>query len=318
MQQQILVDRSKFVLVKLLCYLAISICLLGVYTKSGAQQLMLADPSSFSPEDDNPVRTVRIEPLNLIDNIYSVSAVSHYPSYLITTPEGHFLIDTSLAELAPDIAGNIQKLGFKLEDVKYLLTLHAHRDHVGGHAMMKEMTGATVMAMAGDAHVMESGGETDFRERGRWPKVKVDRIITDLEKIQLGDTILTPHLTAGHSKGCTTWSMVAEEYGKKYNVAFFCGTRMNPDEALVGNPEYPNMPEDFAYAFAKLKALPVDVFFAGHGYWFNFKEKIEMKKQGASPNPFIDPESYRWIVDGFERAFIERLRIERGLVSPQP
>jgi len=158
MQQQILVDRSKLLLVKLLCYLAISICLLGVYTKSGAQHLMLTDPSSFSPEDDDPMRTERIDPLNLIDNIYSVSAVSHYPSYLITSSEGHFLIDTSLAELAPDIAENIKKLGYKLEDVKYLLTLHAHRDHVGGHAYMKEMTGSIVMAMAGDAHVMESGG----------------------------------------------------------------------------------------------------------------------------------------------------------------
>jgi metallo-beta-lactamase class B len=279
---------------------------------------MLTDPSSFSPEDDDPMRTERIDPLNLIDNIYSVSAVSHYPSYLITSSEGHFLIDTSLAELAPDIAENIKKLGYKLEEVKYLLTLHAHRDHVGGHAYMKEMTGSTVMAMAGDAHVMESGGETDFRDGGIWAPVKVDRIITDLEKIQLGDTVLTAHLTPGHSKGCTTFSMVAEENGKKYNVAFFCGMRMNPEEALVGNPDYLNMPEDIAYGFAKLKALPVDVFLAGHGYWFNFKDKIELKKQGASPNPFIDPISYRWIVDGQERAFIERLRIERGLVSPQP
>ncbi|NNE37819.1 MAG: metallo-beta-lactamase, partial [Gammaproteobacteria bacterium] len=187
--------------------------LFTVHSSAHAQQLMLTDPSSFSPEDDDPTRTVPIEPLNIIDNIYSVSAVSHYPSWLITTPDGHFLIDTSEAEFAPGIANNIEKLGFDLEDVEYLLTLHAHRDHVGGHAYMKEATGATVMAMEGDAHVMESGGETDFRERGRWPTVKVDRIITDMEKIQLGDTVLTPHLTAGHSKGCTTWSMVAEENG---------------------------------------------------------------------------------------------------------
>ncbi len=295
--------------------LATTLILLTTNSIVISQQLMGTGPSAFSPEADDPTRTIRIEPLNIIDNIYSVSAVSHYPSYLITTPEGHIIIDTSLEEFVPDIASNIQKLGFKLEDVKYLLTLHAHIDHVGGHAMMKELTGATTMAMADDAHVMESGGETDFRDRGRWAPVKVDRIITDLEKVRLGDTVLTAHLTAGHSKGCTTFSMVAEDNGKKYNVAFFCGMRMNPDEALVGNPDYPNMPEDFAYAFAKLKALPVDIFLAGHGYWFNFETKIEMAKQGASPNPFIDPEGYRWIVDGFERAYIERLRIERGLID---
>jgi metallo-beta-lactamase class B len=296
-------------------YLVIFALLFCYFNVTNAQQLMLTDPSSFSPEADDPTRTVRIEPLNLIDNIYSVSAVSHYPSYLITTSEGHIIIDTSLAELAPDIANNVKKLGFNLEDIKYLLTLHAHTDHVGGHAYMKEMTGATVMAMSDDAHVMESGGVTDFRDGGTWPSVKVDRIIHDLEKIQLGDTVLTAHLTPGHSKGCTTWTMVAEESGKKYNVVFYCGTRMNPAEALVGNPEYPNMPEDLAYAFAKLKALPVDVFFAGHGYWFNFQDKIEMRKKGHTPNPFIDPVSYRWIVDGSERAFIERLRIERGLIE---
>lgn len=315
MIQQSLSIRLKIKCLNNFFLISITILLSVCHLIANAQTLMLTDPSSFSPEDDDPTRTVRIDPLNLIDNIYSVSAVSHYPSYLITTPDGHLLIDTSLGDLAPDIADNIQKAGFKLEDVKYLLTLHAHRDHVGGHSYMKEVTGATVMAMAGDAHVMESGGESDFRDGGIWAPVKVDRIITDLEKIQLGDTVLTAHLTPGHSKGCTTFSMVAEDNGKKYNVAFYCGTRMNPEEALVGNPEYPNMPEDLAYAFAKLKALPVDVFFAGHGYWFNFIDKIELRKQGVSPNPFIDPVSYRWIVDGSERAFIERLRIERGLID---
>lgn len=307
--------RLKLILNSKYKLILISLCLFMVHPVTMAQQLMGTGPSAFSPEADDPQRTIRIEPLKIIDNIYSVSAVSHYPSYLITSSQGHMLIDTSLEEFVPNIASNIQKLGFKLEDVKYLLTLHAHIDHVGGHAMMKELTGATTMAMAGDAHVMESGGETDFRERGRWAPVKVDRIINDLEKIQLGNSVLTAHLTPGHSKGCTTFSLVAEDNGMKYNVAFFCGMRMNPDEALVGNPDYPNMPEDFAYAFAKLKALPVDIFLAGHGYWFNFETKIERMKQSPSPNPFIDPEGYRWIVDGFERAYIERLRIERGLID---
>ena len=278
-------------------------------------QKMLTDPSSFSPEDDDPQRTEPVGPLNLIDNIYSVSAVVHYPSFLITTPEGHFLIDTSLEEFVPGIVRNIEALGFDPEDVKYLLTHHAHVDHVGGHAMMQEITGATTIALGEDAHVMESGGRTDFREREPWTPARVDRIIQDLDQLQLGDTVLTAHHTPGHSKGCTTWAMQVEENGRPLDVVFFCGLRMNPEEALIGNPDYPNMAEEFAYAFAKLKALPVDVFLASHGYWFNFNEKYQLKLQNPEVNPFIDPESYHWIVDGFERAYIQRLRQERGITT---
>jgi metallo-beta-lactamase class B len=275
----------------------------------------LKGPSEFSPAEDDPQRTELIEPFKIVDNIYSVGAVVHYPSFLITSSQGHIIIDTSLDEFVPAIASNIKKLGFNVEDVKYLLTTQSHIDHVGGHAQMQEITGATTMATAPDADVMESGGKTDFRDGGTWAPVKVDRIIEDLETIRLGDIALTAHVTPGHTKGCTTWTTKVEENGKNYDVVLVCGLRMNPNEPLINNADYPNMASDFAYAFAVLKTLPVDFYLSSHGYWFDLKEKIELMKRGGTANPFIDPEGYYRILGGFEKAFLEQLKIERELAS---
>ena len=272
--------------------------------------------ADVSPAADDPQRNQIIEPFRIIDNIYSVSAVSHDPVYLITTSEGHMLIDTSFEKLVPDVVKNIEKLGFKVEDIKYLLAAHAHNDHIGGHAMMKEMSGATLMAPKVEADVYETGGKADFREGELWTPVKVDQYIEDLQQLRLGDTVLTAHLTPGHTKGCTTWTMVANDNGKKYNVVFFCGMRMNPGEPLMNNPDYPEMAADFAYSFAKLKLLPVDIYLASHGYWFDFAEKIKRLGQGAEINPFIDPEGYRKIVEKFEGAYLDALQAERGIVAP--
>ncbi|NDG36637.1 MAG: metallo-beta-lactamase [Alphaproteobacteria bacterium] len=233
----------------------------------------------WRPPDD-PQRSEIIEPFRIIDNVYSVSAVVHDPVYLIATDEGHMLIDTSFDRFVPAIVANIEKLCFKVDDIKYLLAAHAHIDHVSGHAMMKEITGATLMAPAGDIDVIESGGKTDFRGGETWTPAKVDREIADLETLRLGNTELTAHLTPGHTKGCTTWTMVAEEAGRRYNVVFFCGMRMNPGIPLMNNPKYPQMAADFAYSFAKLKLLPVDIYLASHGYWFDFADKIAALKAG--------------------------------------
>jgi len=272
--------------------------------------------SDVAPAADHPDRTQIIEPFRIIDNIYSVSAVVHDPVFLITTSEGHMLIDTSYEKFVPAVVRNIEKLGFKTEDIKYLLAAHAHNDHIGGHAMMKEISGATLLAPAVEVDVYESGGKTDFRDGALWTPVKVDRTFEDLEQLRLGDTVLTAHLTPGHTKGCTTWTMVAEENGKKYNVLFFGGMRMNTGEPLMNNPDYPEMAADFAYSFAKLKVLPVDVYLSSHGYWFDLADKIKRLAQKPSTNPFIDPEGYQRTLERFEGAYLEALKAERGITAP--
>ena len=264
-----------------------------------------------TPGQDSPERTEKIEPFHIIDNVYYVGKTVHNPSFLFTSDEGHILIDTTYEEFVPDIQANVEKLGFSIRDIKIILSSHAHHDHVGGHAKMKEITGATMLASEGDAEIIETGGVADFREGDPWHTAKVDRFIKDQEEIRLGDTVLTPHFTPGHTKGCTTWTTVVEDDGRKYDLVLICGLRMDSRSPLVGHPEYPEMPQAFAYSFAIAKTLPVDVFLGAHGYWFNLKEKAEKIKQNPEINPFIDPEGYYRIVDGWEKAYLDRLKEER-------
>ena len=154
------------------------------------------------------------------------------------------------------------------------------------------------------------GGATDFRDRGTWAPATVDRIIEDGEQIQLGDRVLTAHFTPGHTKGCTTWTTVVEENGRKLNLVVLGGLRVNNNEPLVNHPDYPGMPQDFAWSFARLKVLPVDIYLGAHGYWYNVKEKHDRLLAGADTNPFIDPEGYRNAVRFWEKAYLTQLANE--------
>ena len=263
-----------------------------------------------------------IKPFRIIGNVYSVG-LSNNTSYLITTPQGHFLIDPTIEPAVGDIRKNIEQLGFQLKDIKFILQSHAHGDHVGGLAQFKELTGAKVLVMAQDAEVLADGGQSDFRGGEHWTPVRADKILHDGEKVPLGGVTMVAHLTAGHTKGCTTWTTVAEENGKKYNVVFVCSVRMNTGIPLVGNAKYPNIAEDFENAFKTLKKLPCDVFLVSHANMFNMEEKIKRMEQGSATNPFIDPEGYRTFVTQYEKAFEDQLKKERAggppnTASPEP
>ncbi len=263
-----------------------------------------------SPPDDDPQRTERADPFEIIDGIYFVGARIHLPIYLFTTSEGHILLDTAFEESVSEIVENIEKLGFDPDDVKLLLSSHAHHDHVGGHASMQEITGAITVASAADADVIQSGGATDFRDRGLWAPGTVDRIIEDGEEVKLGERVLTAHFTPGHTKGCTTWTTVVEEDGKQYDLVVLGGLNVNRNEPLIGHPKYPEMPQEFAWSFARLKALPVDVYLGAHGYWYGLNEKRNQMLAGVKSNPFIDPDGYKNALLYFENAYLERLKQE--------
>ncbi len=270
----------------------------------------VAQVELISPAADDPQRTEPAEPFEIIDGIYFVGARIHLPSYLFTTSDGHILMDTAFDENVSEIVENIEKLGFDPEDVKLLLSSHAHHDHVGGHANMREITGAITLASAADADVIESGGETDFRDRGTWPPGTVDRIIEDGEQVKLGDRVLTAHFTPGHTKGCTTWTTVVEKDGKQYDLVVLGGLNVNRNEPLIGHPKYPDMPQQFAWSFARLKVLPVDVYLGAHGYWYGLNEKRKQLLAGVDTNPFIDPKGYQDAIRFFENAYLKRLMNE--------
>ncbi len=274
------------------------LCLLAVFH-------VIAQPVS-PPEGSEYRKNLPVEPFRIIDNIYFVGPSQHEVSYLLTTPAGNILIDTVYEESVPKILENVKKLGFKAEDIKLILTAHAHSDHVGGHALMQESTGAQILAPAEDAEVIRTGGKSDPGNTTPWTPAKVDRSFKDGEKITLGDTVLTAHLTPGHTQGCTTWTMVAEEAGQKYDVVFMCGVRID-GPSLLSDPNYPDIATDLAGTYKTLESLPVDIYLGAHGYWFNLGEKIERMKKGEGYKAFIDPEGYRNAINGWQNDFIARL-----------
>src|SRR5215212_2937182 len=178
-----------------------------------------------------------VEPFRIIANVFYVGATD-IASYLIATPKGHIVIDGGFVETEPMILRNIEKLGFDPRDVRIILNSHAHYDHAGGIAELREYTGATFIAAEGDAPMLARGGTDDpqFGNRYPYPAIEPDQLLRDADRISLGGSILTAHLTPGHTKGCTTFSMKAREKGKIYDVVFVCSTSAPSEYRLTGNP----------------------------------------------------------------------------------
>ena len=271
--------------------------------------ITLAAPMLAQQRESDRKSNQPLKPFRIIGNIYYVGA-NEVTSFLIVGNAGHILLDGGFAETAPQIQQNIEALGFHLADVKMLLNSQAHFDHAGGLAKLKELSGAQLIASAADAEQMARGGQGDFAfgDRLTYEPVKADRIIGDGESISLGDTKMTAHLTPGHTKGCTTWTMSVEENGKTYQVLFLGGVTV-PEYKLVGNAQYPTIAEDYARSFALLKRLPCDVFLGAHGSYFGLEKKLP--HLGETPNPFIDPEGYRRHIEERERVFQEQLDREK-------
>jgi len=206
----------------------------------------------------------------------------------------------------PMIEASIEKLGFKFKDSKILLISHAHWDHDAGSAKIKQMTGARYMVMDGDVSVVESGGRTDF-QYGHNPDflyrpTKVDRVLHDGDEVTLGGTVLVAHLTPGHTKGCTTWTMKVTEGMKTYEVVIIGSPNVNPGYKLVDNKAYPEIAEDYERMWAVLKSLPCDIFLGAHGDYFGLETKHRLMKEGR-PNPFVDPAGYKKFVAQKEQDF---------------
>lgn len=256
-------------------------------------------------------------PFHIIGNIYYVGSKG-LACYIIATKDGEILLDTGYPDMAPQIEGNIQKLGYNLSDVKILINSHAHIDHGGGMADLKKATGAQLVAMAEDAPYFESGGHNDplFGDRNLFPPVKVDRLIHDGDTVTLGGVTLTAHLTPGHMPGNTTWTMVTEDKGKSYNVAFFGIVTVMPNTKLSGSPAYPNIGADYARTMKVLPTLKCDVFLASNGSFFQMEQKHDALMKGADPNPFIDPAGCKAFVDRAEDSYRQAVQRESAGAAP--
>ena len=257
----------------------------------------------------NPDWTEPFPPFHIAGNLYYVGSKG-LANYLVTTPEGNILINSDLQANVPLIEASIEKLGFKFKDTKILLISHAHWDHDAGSAIIKEMTGAAYMVMDADVPVVESGGKTDF-QYGNTPAnlyrpTKVDRVLHDGDEVRLGGTALVAHLTPGHTKGCTTWTMQVTERGKTYNVVIVGSPNVNPGYKLVNNTAYPQIAEDYERMWRVLKSLPCDIFLGAHGGYFGLEEKYPHLK-GGDANPFVDPDGYKKYISQKEQDFLIEL-----------
>ncbi len=242
-----------------------------------------------------------IEPFRVAGPLYYVGP-KDVTSLLITTSEGLALIDGGFEESAPIVARNIERLGFRIQDVKILLSTHAHMDHAGGLAALKAASGARLYAGAADVELLARGGLGDFAfgDTMPFPPVKADAAVRDGEEIALGGIRFRALATPGHTKGCTSWAFTIDDGGVARRVVMIGGTTA-PGYRLVNNPAYPGIVDDFQATFGKLRSLQADIVFEGHGFAFD----LEARRLGK--RPFVDPGALKESVDKAEAAFRKSL-----------
>jgi metallo-beta-lactamase class B len=265
----------------------------------------------------SPSWTRPFPPHRIAGNLYYVGS-EELASYLIVTSQGDILINSSTEKNVPLIQKSVEQLGFRFSDIKILLISHAHFDHCGGSARVKLLTGARYMVMDADVPVVESGGKADFQYGSdpamQFPAAHVDRALHDGDTVRLGDAVLTAHLTAGHTRGTTTWTMDETEGGRTLHAVIVGSPNVNPGYKLVGNTAYPQIAYDYYHGFQVLKSLPCDLFLGAHGSYYGLKEKYERWLHGDG-DAFIDPEGYKSYIADREQAF--ETELNRQLAEKQ-
>ena len=269
---------------------------------------LLSTPAFAQPEGwTKPYPAFRV-----IDNLYGVGTYD-LSVFLITTDAGHILINTGLADSTAMIRENMASLGFRLEDVAILLTMQAHWDHVAAMSEIKRIADAEVWATAKDARVLEDGGFSDAHFGGEetFTPVTVERILTEGDVIELGDTRLTVYEHPGHTEGSSSYSMQVTEGGVEYDVVIANMGTINPGKKLEVEPTYPGVSEDFASTYRRQKQMDVDVFVSAHGSQYGLHDKY-VPGQAYSPDTFVDPEGFVAAVERLERIYLEQVAAERS------
>ncbi len=266
---------------------------------------LLASAAFLLAAQDNPAWLTPFPAFRIAGNLYYVGS-QDLGSYLIATPRGLILINSSFEASVPLIKKSVESLGFHFSDIKILLISHAHDDHCAGSEQIIRLTGAKYYVMAGDVSVVEFGGRGDFQYGGQkahhYPPAHVDRVLHDGSTVSLGGAVLTAYLTAGHTKGTTTWTLDETENGHVLHVVIVGSPNVNPGYKLVDNKAYPQIAADYKRGFVVLHKLPCDVFLGAHGSYFDLVEKYPRWKAGDK-GAFIDPAGYKAYIADREQAF---------------
>jgi metallo-beta-lactamase class B len=263
--------------------------------------LLLMSPAAAQDAQERAEWNRPEEPFRIIGNVHYVGAAG-VSAFLFSTPDGLILLDGGLPETAPLIAASIEKLGFRITDVKYLLNSHAHFDHSGGLAELKRRSGATMVASAGDAPALEAGAR-------HAPAVDVGRLIDDGGTVTLGGTTLTANVTPGHTRGCTSWSTTTRDGDRTYRVFINCSVSVV--DRLVGNASYPEIAADYQRTFARSRQIEADVFLSSHPSAFGMAEKRAKMKPGGA-NPFVDSGEMKRFMEKAEQTFRAELKKQQA------
>jgi metallo-beta-lactamase class B len=257
------------------------------------------------------------EPVKIAGPLYFVGTRG-LGVFLFATSDGLILMNTGMPSSGPMIEDSIRKLGFKPEDLKILINGHAHIDHAGALAYLRDKFGAKLAVMKADVAAMESGDKGDYKYADDfvYPPAKVDRILNDGDTVKLGEIVLTAHATPGHTRGSTTWVTTVVEGGKAYNVVFPDGAGFNPGYRLVKDPSYPGIADNYRRTLHLLEMLKPDIWLAPHNEYYDLEGK-RRRAEAEGVNAWVDPEGYRRWVAGKKRAFEEQVDKERA-AAPGP
>lgn len=278
----------------------------GILVASAALLAMAAPASADGP----PEWSTPVKPFRIAGNVYYVGTKG-LAAYLIVSTQGAILLDGTSAENASLIERNIEAVGVPLQAVKRLISDHAHEDHVGALAQVKQDTGAQFLASVGDTWALEHGhvrGDTNYIPKPFAP-IKVDRVVRDGQTLQLGDATLTAHLTPGHTPGCTSWSTTVQDQGRSLNVLFLCSITV-AGNTLVGNHTYPQIASDYRATFRKLETMTADIVLPSHPDIADVIER-EAHREAGQADAFIDPQALPSLVAHFSAAFETALAAAR-------
>jgi metallo-beta-lactamase class B len=263
-------------------------------------------PQAAAPRLDMSTWNNYEAPFRLAGPIYYVGT-EQLAVFLVSSPQGHILIDGGMPNSASVIEKAIREIGFKPEDIRILLTTQAHFDHVGTHAHFKKLSGAMVQAMTGDEKLLRDGGKSDYlfsaNAENHFPPVPVDRVLKDGDLVTVGGTRIIARHTPGHTPGSATYEMTVNEGGRDYKVVFAASTTVNPGTRLVKDPSYRGILEDFRKTFTVLESLRPDIFVSGHATFFNLKQKRAKMTPDSPAAAFVDPEGYKALVAEKKKAF---------------
>ena len=255
----------------------------------------------------------RVKPFQIVDNVYYVGGTD-MTIFLITTPAGNILIDSTYERDVPWIRQNIEELGFQMRDVRIMLNSHAHADHIEAHGLMKELTGAQVVMSEADGKALAEGGGPGQNGGTRFTPVKPDRFIKTGDTVSLGGVTLTAHVFPGHTRGATTWTMPVTDAGRRYTFVFFGGIG-GVRERFVNNPNWPTLADDYADTLRRASALNCEFFTEGHVGGFGFTDKMNRLLAGEKPNPFYAPQECRQSLEKRQRDFQAELAKQRAAAA---